>query len=82
MSNVCIHCRKQEFTMPLPSNGRIFWLHYSSLQQVYHNIKHNYNQAPKQQSLKMLSIWNIPQIEDNVQYISIHYYSMDLMAME
>jgi hypothetical protein len=28
---VCIPCRGNVFTKPLPCNGRIFWLHYSGL---------------------------------------------------
>jgi hypothetical protein len=38
----CVHirCCGNVFTEPLPSNGRLFWLHYSDFQPLYHNIWH------------------------------------------
>jgi hypothetical protein len=38
--NCClrIRCRGNLFTEPLPSNGRLLWLHYSSLQGSCHSI--------------------------------------------
>jgi hypothetical protein len=32
-----IRCRGNIFTQPLPSNGRLLWLHYSDLQASCHN---------------------------------------------
>jgi hypothetical protein len=32
-----IHCHGNLFTEPLPSNGRILWLHYSGLHASCHN---------------------------------------------
>jgi hypothetical protein len=36
----CLHirCCENLFTEPLPGNGRLLWLHYSSLQASCHNI--------------------------------------------
>jgi hypothetical protein len=33
-----LRCHGNLFIEPLPSKGRLFWLHYSSLQSLYHSI--------------------------------------------
>jgi hypothetical protein len=37
----CIRCRGNVFTEPLPINGRLFWLHYSS----FHAIKGGHTES-------------------------------------
>jgi hypothetical protein len=41
----CVHicCRGSVFTEPFPSNGRLFWFHYSGFEVSCHNMSFTYS---------------------------------------